>query len=297
MSDRGTLLQRYLDRIGLEISLSSKPPRLELLRAVHRRHVLAIPYENLDVVSGTAVSRDPRTIHRKLVECRRGGWCYEMNGLLAWALSELGFQVTQLAGAVMRRERGDLALGNHLVLRVDLEERPWIADVGLGDGLLEPIPLCEDTIEQGDAEYRLERLDDEAWRFHNRIGAFPSTFDFFDRPAEQSLLEAKCRELQTSPESMFVQNLICQRRTPDGTHLLLGRVLREAGSDRKQLLHSLTDLERLLDAVFDLRPTFDERQWHALWEKVERRHEQLFGDTAVDEIQIGTSTPPERPLP
>jgi N-hydroxyarylamine O-acetyltransferase len=71
---------------------------------------------------------------------RRGGWCYEMNGLMDWALREIGFKVTRMAGGVMRASVGDGVVGNHLVLKVDLD-RPYLADVGFGDGLVEPIPI------------------------------------------------------------------------------------------------------------------------------------------------------------
>ena len=130
-------LDAYLERIGYE-----GEPRIDLdtLRAIHRAHLLAIPYETLDVSLGRGASRDPDVIFDKLVTRRRGGWCYEMCGLLGMALDEIGFDVTPLAGGVERVVRGDSAVGNHLVLLVTLDE-PYLCDVGFGDGLLEPIEL------------------------------------------------------------------------------------------------------------------------------------------------------------
>lgn len=269
-------LERYLQRIGY---LGPRRPDLETLKEVHRKHVGAISYENLDVLLGVPVDRDLERIGRKILDSGRGGWCYEMNGLLCWALEELGFSVTRMCGAVMREQMGDSTVGNHLVLSVDLGE-PWIADVGLGDGLLEPIPLQEGEHPQGFRSFRLERIGDDEWRFHNRPGGLPPSFDFFHRRADEDRLTAVGRDLQTDPDSMFRQNLICQRATDDRQFLLLGRVLRELPGDRRRLLNSARELETVLEEVFRLRlPDTSE-----LWPKVSKRHVELFGDTPVTQI-------------
>ena len=84
---------------------------------------------------------------------RRGGWCFEMNGLFAWALRELGFQVTLLGASVVRAGAPPKPQPDHLVLEVDLE-RPYLADVGFGDGLLEPLPLEPTPLEAVSAQLR-----------------------------------------------------------------------------------------------------------------------------------------------
>lgn len=286
-----TKLQRYFQRIHCGADAA---PTVDTLRQVHRQHLLSIAYENADVLLGRRVQRDPDAIFRKLVLEGRGGWCYEMNGLLAWALEQVGFRVTQLSGAVMRRERGDETMGNHLVLRVDIEGQPWIADVGLGDGLFEPVPLEEGEIRQDRSrQYRLEHLPDGAWRFHNTAGAFPTSFDFYDRPAHAAELDAKCQELQTDPESIFVQNLICQRMTPEGTHLLLGRVHRPAVGDEKHLVESAEELRELLSSAYGLQLALSSGAFERLWQRVARRHDELFGDRSADEITLGAA--PEEP--
>ena len=108
----------YFARIGYA---GPTAPTLEVLRAVHRAHLLSIPYENLDIHLGLPVSLDPEAIARKLVDERRGGWCFEMNGLLGRVLETLGFEVRYLSGAVGRAARGWRAQGNHLVLLVTLD--------------------------------------------------------------------------------------------------------------------------------------------------------------------------------
>ena len=268
-------LHDYLQRIGYDGPVAPTP---EVLGAVHRCHAQAIAYENLDVIRQVPVDRDIERIFRKLVHDGRGGWCYEMNGLLGWALGEIGFAVGRICGGVMRAERGDDALGNHLVLRLDIDGAPWIADVGLGDGIFEPIPLQEGTFAQYGRSYRLERLGPQEWRFHNRAGGMPPSFDFFDRPADETLLDSTCTLLQDDPESMFRQNLVCQRMAVDGGHMLLGRVLTSHDSSQPgRLLQSADELHDVLTGTFGIRvPDLD-----GLWERVVARHEALFGDTAV----------------
>src|SRR4051812_23247177 len=128
-------LQAYLARIGYQGDLS---PTAETLRGIQRAHLLAIPYENLDVHLGRPLTLEPAVAYDKIVGQGRGGWCYEMNGLLGWALEEIGFSVTRLAGANRRGPGGSRVPGPHLVLRVDLDGETWIVDAGYGDGPIEP---------------------------------------------------------------------------------------------------------------------------------------------------------------
>jgi N-hydroxyarylamine O-acetyltransferase len=104
-------LAAYLHRIGFTGAARADWPTLQRL---HRLHLAAIPYENLDVQLQRRVGFDLDAIHRKLVLERRGGWCYEMNGLFAWALEQIGFRITRLAGGVGREQAGDRSIGTHL---------------------------------------------------------------------------------------------------------------------------------------------------------------------------------------
>ena len=112
-------IDAYFDRIAYAGPVQ---PDLATLTALHRAHLRAIPYENLDVQLGRPVTIERAPIFEKIVTGKRGGWCYEMNGLFGWALDQLGFRVTRSAGAVMREVNGAAAIGNHLVLKVELEE-------------------------------------------------------------------------------------------------------------------------------------------------------------------------------
>lgn len=264
-------LTDYLSRIDYQGPVT---PDLDCLEAIHRQHLLNIPYENLDVQLQRPLDLDLERIFEKIVQRRRGGWCYEMNGLFGWALAEIGFDVMRMVGAVTRKERGDETLGNHLVLNVNLDE-PYLADVGLGNGLIEPIPLRQGRFSQGSRQFQLETLGDGFWRFHNFAGAIPPDFDFLFAPADETLLAKSCDSLQSDPDSMFRQNLICQRLRPDGIYLLLGRVLiffTESGPT-KTILNSAEELRESMSNIFGL----DDDEMQDLWPVVVARHEVLFG--------------------
>src|ERR1700694_5099663 len=132
-----TDVQSYLARVGYKESTS---PTLETLRALHYAHLLTVPFENLDIALGRKIALEEDFFIRKIVERRRGGFCYELNGAFAALLRALGFRVTLLSCRVARQDGSYGPEFDHLTLRVDLEE-PWLADVGFGDCFLEPLRL------------------------------------------------------------------------------------------------------------------------------------------------------------
>lgn len=268
-------LKAYLDRIGFE---GEARPDRETLVALHRAHLFAIAYENFDVQFGRTVTPDPEAAFDKIVGARRGGWCYEMNGLFAAALEAVGFSVTRLAGGVRRDLMGDVMVGNHLVLLVDLDGEPWIADVGFGDGALEPFPLREGPVAAGGFDCRLAKLDETWWRFHNHEFGGAPNFDFTLAPAAPALLVEKCQWLQTWPESPFVLNATAQRHRPGEILVLRGRILKRVRPDGAED-HLIGSAEELVDV---LRRDFDLELPEAagLWPRIVARHEALFAQPA-----------------
>src|SRR5580700_4468710 len=112
----------------------------ETLRALHRAHLVAVPFENLDIHLGRKITVDEAAILNKVVGLRRGGFCYELNGAFAALLRALGFRVTLFSARVAREDGSHGPEFDHLTLRVDLDE-PWLADVGFGECFLEPLRL------------------------------------------------------------------------------------------------------------------------------------------------------------
>lgn len=265
-------LDEYLDRIG---HVGAVRPDLATLRALHRAHSIAIPYEDVDVQLGVRVGLEIDSIFDKLVTRRRGGWCYEMNGLLHWALVEIGFDAVRLVGGVPGENPvGDSHLGSHLVVVVALDGQNWLVDVGLGAGMIEPIPLTEGEHRVGARTVRLEATGADAWRFHHHEGVRPPMFDFVMR-SDEAWLGRVCDTLQDDPASIFRQNLIVNRFDADGVgvHALLGRSLWQPGRPMR-VLADADELVGVLGSVFGIvQPGLA-----ALWPTVEARHAELFPD-------------------
>src|SRR5271166_1930895 len=149
----------YLARIRY---VGSTTPTFGTLCAIHHAHMLAVPFEDLDISLGRRIVLDEDALLRKIVTNRRGGFCYELNGAFAALLRELGFAITLLSARVSRDSGGEGPEFDHLALRVDfVDDDAWLADVGFGDSFLKPLQLKPD-IEQPDAAgvFRLVRLEE-----------------------------------------------------------------------------------------------------------------------------------------
>jgi N-hydroxyarylamine O-acetyltransferase len=203
----------YLERITY---LGPTEPSPETLRAIHRAHMFAVPFENLDISLGRTIICDESRFIDKIVNRRRGGFCYELNGAFAALLGALGFEVTLLSARVARADGSDGPEFDHLTLRVDFEE-PWLVDVGFGDGFLEPLRLQPD-LEQPQIG-RCYRLTGAGGVFRVEVRTnhkWKTEYSFTGQPRQLSDFTAMCHYHQTSPDSSFTHNRTCSRATPDG---------------------------------------------------------------------------------
>lgn len=257
-------INAYLKRINYRGSLE---PTLQTLNTIHRQHLLTVPYENLDIHLDRTLELNEAAFFEKIVLEKRGGWCYEMNGLLALALRELGFEVQYLSGAVNREKHGAKAEGTHLVLLVQLD-KPYLADVGFGDGILEPLPLQEGEYQQEFLKFRLSHHN-QRWTFHNHPDGGAKQFDFTLEPFPLSHFASQCHRQQTSSESGFVQTTVCQMFVNNSIVTLRGVILKtinEAGVSRC-VIESEKEYRRILKEMFGL-----ELEVRELYEKVWQRH-------------------------
>ncbi|WP_430784430.1 arylamine N-acetyltransferase family protein [Actinoplanes sp. G11-F43] len=228
----------YLNRIGLDA-----PPALPEL---HRAHLRAVPFENLSL---DHVSLDPGDLYDKIVRRRRGGFCYELNGLFALLLTELGHSVTRLAARVYGSER----LGppyDHLVLVVD--DR-WLVDVGFGDHSTFPLSWHSRT-DQDDpgGRFRLEDTGDGDVRVL-RDGR--PAYLIETRPRDLADFAATCWFQRTNPDSHFTRKTICTRLTPDGRVTISDHTLivTEAGTRAETVLDD-TELAAAYRDRFGITP-------------------------------------------
>lgn len=268
-------LDAYLARIGLDRPVR---PDLATLDAIIRAHVQAIPFENLDVQLGHPLTTDPAAAFVKLVEARRGGWCYEHNGVLGAALAAIGFDVTRMSAGVMRQVRGDESMGSHLCLLVECEG-PHLVDAGFGSWLGAPVPLRQGEWLHDPLPVALGPTDDGLWRVSVSLGPSAMSYDFAAEPADEAQLSALCQWQATDPASVFVQNLTAQRRA-EGSYLMLrGKVLSvvTASGEERRDITSAQDLVETLRELFLL----DVPEAAGLWPAIEARHEALFGPQAA----------------
>jgi N-hydroxyarylamine O-acetyltransferase len=265
-------LRDYFNRIGWS---GVAAPTLDTLGALLRSHNHNVPFENLDVQLGNTLTTSVEDAYDKIVKGNRGGWCYEQNGLFGWALSQIGFDVRRIAASVMRAHSGPTSHANHLTLLVRLphDDARWLVDTGFGGSLLQPIPLEEGTHDHAPFTIGLRQLDDGHWQFWERLGEDEFSFDFEDVPADERAMSDRCHFLQTSPESRFVQNFVCQLRRPDSHITLRGRVFTIVASKdkHKRVLESADELVATLTDEFRLIAPESAR----LWGQICERHEQL----------------------
>jgi N-hydroxyarylamine O-acetyltransferase len=240
----------YLERIGYS---GDTTPSSETLRNLHRAHLFAVPFENLDISLGRAIVTEENPILRKIVEQRRGGFCYELNGAFAALLRALGFHVTLLSARVARANGGEGPEFDHLALRVDLET-PWLADVGFGDSYVEPLRLEGET-EQIDpaGTFRLFE-DDNRWHVHKKEadGSWKAQYSFSLQPRILEEFAGMCQFHQTSPQSSFTQSRICSRATPEGRITLseMKLIVTRGGKREERLLSSQAERIHALQEHF-----------------------------------------------
>jgi arylamine N-acetyltransferase len=243
----------YFDRISYH---GPSEPTVETLRGVVAAHNRSIPFENFDPLLGTPVADlSASALTDKLVRRRRGGYCYEHNGLMGFALEELGFGVNRLAGRVVwMNPSSALPAQTHQVLSVMVPDvdGPFLVDVGFGgQTLTSPIRLESGSVQTTRHEpYRL-RDRDEGYLLEAEIrGEWQPLYMFHTRPQPRIDLEVGSWYVSTHPNSYFVTGLSAALVTDDSRWNLRGRNLaihRKGETERirfdtaSEVLDALTD--------------------------------------------------------
>ncbi len=215
---------------------------LATLIAIHEAHLLTVPFENLDIHLGREIVLDLERLYDKIVTRRRGGFCYELNGLFASLLAGLGFELDLLSARVAD-DAG--ALGpeyDHMALLVRCEGKRWLADVGFGDSFRTPVDLDDASPQRGgDPLGRAWSVRDDGEELalvqHEPDGSSRTTYAFTLEPRALSDYAPMCVYQQTSPDSHFTQRRICSGATPEGRVSLANDRLivttREARTERQ----------------------------------------------------------------
>ena len=208
----------YAERIGYA---GTPRPDLATLTALHRAHIGAIPFENLDIQMGGGVTLDPDALQAKMVRRRRGGYCFEQNTLFALALGSIGFAPETREARVRQNAGGLMRPRTHMVLTLPCEGREWLADVGFGgDGLLEPIALDGISTEQAGVLYRVATAGPVRVLQRHVAGAWEDLYVLMPDPVHAIDFEVGNWFTSTHPGSPFVLNLTAQRMVDGTRHIL-----------------------------------------------------------------------------
>jgi N-hydroxyarylamine O-acetyltransferase len=259
MMTDGFRLDRYLARIGLDGPVA---PDLKTLAAIHAAHASAIPFENLDPLLRLPVKLDMASLQHKLVDSRRGGYCFEQNTIFGAALETIGFKVTWLGGRVRWNVPPDSPLGSrtHMLLKVDLPEGPYIADAGFGACMLDAPLRLEMNTEQTTAmgTFRLADVDGLYALSARRSAGWRTMYVFDLVPQLHADYLVGNWYTSTSPLVPFTSTLIMERIGGDRRYKLVNRRLfieaRENELLSERLLVNATELHRVLDEIFDVTP-------------------------------------------
>ena len=223
----------YLQRINYAGPLE---PSAETLRQLHLAHLLSVPFENLSIHRREPIVLDDAALFEKIVRRRRGGFCYELNGMFAALLRALGFNVTMLSAEVANNEGEFGPPFDHMTLLVTLEDR-WLADVGFGDSFREPLLLDERGPQiQGDDAFTIEETGTHLLMSRRQgNGDWQPQYRFTLEPYGFADYDEMCRYHQTSPHSHFTQKRICSRATVDGrVSLSEMRLITTRGREREE---------------------------------------------------------------
>lgn len=250
-------LDAYFDRIGYG---GSRSPTLDTLRSLHLQHAQAIAFENLNPMMGWPVRIDLPSVEEKIVRGGRGGYCFEQNLLFSHVLRVLGFTVTNLAARVLWRAASDddVTPRTHMLLRVDLEGEPYIADVGFGgQSLTGPLRMIADVEQATPHEpFRLLAVNDGGFKLQALLGrVWKSLYRFDLQPQLEPDYEIANYYLYTHPSSHFRTSLLAARPTPDCRYGLANNFLSthpRNGPSQRKALTSVAQVRDTLQEIFQL---------------------------------------------
>jgi N-hydroxyarylamine O-acetyltransferase len=259
-------MQALLDRIGLA---TLPPPDVEGLHALHRAYLGAVPYEALAAQLGESAPLDPAGLVER-VAGGRGGYCFEVNTVLFELLVAAGFTVQRRQANVNGSE-----LTNHMALVVDVAGRSFLADAGLGEGPLDPVPLQDGAVTPGPMPWTVERLEG-GWRLTQHEYGSIDAFTFGDEASGLDAFQPHHRRLGSEPDSPFVQTLVVQRPFDDRIVTLRSRTLSVDGPGLREraVLPDADAFATALHDEFGIDPAaLGARRMGLLWSRAVAQHD------------------------
>lgn len=247
-------IEEYIDRIGYDGNISCD---INCLKSLHRKHVMTIPFEALDVQLKRKIDLNLERIYKKVIIDKRGGYCYELNFLFHSFLTSIGFKSSLISARIF----DDGSYGpefDHMSIVVSLQDL-WLVDVGYGDLFIEPIKIYPRII-QNDRfkKYKIENIDNVNFLLLESLKDmtdFQSRYMFDLKSREIGDFEEQNHIKQFSSESYFVKNRICTLATKDGRKTVLNDVFKVKTGDQvhKRIIKGENDFVYLLASEFNIK--------------------------------------------
>jgi N-hydroxyarylamine O-acetyltransferase len=257
-----------LARIGLD---RAPAPDVDGLHRLHRAYLERVPYEVLAVQLGASGPLDEAVLTERILHDGRGGYCFELNTVLAALLRSVGFVVTHHQAVV-----GGEGPTNHMALLVECDGERWLADAGLGEGFLDPLPLREGRHVAGPFTYTLTREPAGTWWMGQHEWGSVGGFRMAEGQSPVAAFEPHHRRLSSDPASSFLRALVVQQPRVDRIVTLRSRTLSERGPevDDKRVLDSRDELAATLRDVFGIALAGERLE--RVWALVDAQHEAFL---------------------
>ena len=244
----------YLRRIGIEENEIA--PTLENLKKLQRQHLLNVPFENIDIHWKRPILLDTNKFYEKIVGQKRGGFCYELNGLFNELLKEIGYQTKVVSARVFDGVKNFGAEYDHLAILTKIGGEEFLVDVGFGSFTAEPLRFVLDQ-EQADANgfYKIKKRGEEYFEVVEKKGeVWESEYIFKDFERDLQEFSEMCNFHQTSPESHFTKGKICSLMTETGRKTLTDRNFIETknGEKKETEINSEDEFNEILKSEFEL---------------------------------------------
>jgi len=247
--------ENYLRRIRIEAT--DQAADLKHLKFLQRRHLLNVPFENLDIHWKRPIVLDDKSFYEKLIVEKRGGFCYELNGLFYELLREIGFQSKMVSARVSDGKGGFGAEFDHLAIITQIGGKEYLVDVGFGKFTAEPLQFILD-IEQTDANgvFSIRKFDEIYFEVvRKESDTWVSEYVFTTLKRDLKEFSEMCRFHQTSPESHFTRNKVCSLMTVKGRKTLTNSKFVETDSAQKTeiKINSEKQFNRILEREFNIK--------------------------------------------
>ncbi len=210
-------IDQYLQRIKYGDSPMIDEQSLAKLQ---KQHLLSIPFENLDIHFHKPITIDLNIFFKKIVTAKRGGFCYELNGLFNDLLNSLGFNTKLISARPYNSAAGNYNEEfDHLAIIVSITSKQWLVDVGFGEFSLIPLKM-ESGLEQSDGRniFKIIKLEKNQFLVQKKINEkdWENEYLFSETPRKLEEFAGKCIYHQTSPQSHFTKNIVCSMLSENG---------------------------------------------------------------------------------